>query len=389
MAEERAHRRRWVRRAAYVIVGASAIAAVIVALRPRPVPIDVAQVSRGPFVVTIDEDGRTRVKDRHVVSAPLSGSLDRPTLHAGDAVESGQVVARLTPIASPLLDERTRLTMEGRVAQAEAGLGQARAAIERVRTAKVYSDRELERQRSLRAEGAVAVQMLERAELDAKSRSEEMASAEFGARVAEHEVSVARAALGLLRGSTRRAAPEEFVITAPVAGVVLRVFQESGGVVLPGTPILELGDPRALEIVVDVLTADAVAIAPGARATIERWGGEKPLAAHVRMVEPSAFTRVSALGVEEQRVNVVLDLDAPYETRALGDGYRAECASSSTRPPASRARAERSLQGGRKDGPCTASKSRSCASFRRDRKTSDRALEVRSGVGENDRVVLT
>ncbi|MCC7387066.1 MAG: efflux RND transporter periplasmic adaptor subunit [Deltaproteobacteria bacterium] len=325
MAEEKVYRRRWVRRLIWGALGLVIVAAIVIAWQPRPVAIDVATVSRGRFVVTVDEDGRTRVKDRYTVSAPLSGNLARPELHPGDTVKEGQVLARIAPLAPPLLDERTRASAEARVAAALAALQQAKAAIDRVRTAKEFADREVERQSALRQQGAVPPQALERAELEAKSRHEEQTSATFGARVAEHELQVARSALGRLRSGKAPETQDQFELTAPVSGIVLRVLQESGGVVVPGTPLLELGDASALEVVVGVLTADAVKIQPGSAASIERWGGDSALKAHVRIVEPSAFTRISALGVEEQRVNVVLDLLDPYERwKTLGDGYRVE-----------------------------------------------------------------
>jgi HlyD family secretion protein len=165
----------------------------------------------------------------------------------------------------------------------------------------------------------------ERAELQERTSREELASAEFGARVAEYDLQMAQAALGRLDKKPSAKEQEQLEVTSPVKGRVLKVIQESEGVVQPGAPLLEIGDPSALEVVVDVLTSDAVHVQPGASASIERWGGERPLKAHVRLVEPSAFTRVSALGVEEQRVNVVIDLDEPHATwAALGDGYRVD-----------------------------------------------------------------
>jgi HlyD family secretion protein len=289
----------------------------------RACRVEIMEAKRGPMLVTVDEEGRTRVKDRYVVSAPLMGNLARIELRPGDPVEPGTVVARLVPLAPPLLDARSRVEAEARVAAAAAARKQSYATIDRARTALAFADNELARQRGLSTSGAIAPSVLERAELEARTMRENLASAEFGARVADHDLQMAQAVLGRLGGS--HVEDDQLDLTASVRGRVLRVIQQSEGVVQPGTPLLEIGDPAALEIVVAVLTSDAVHIEQGARVQIERWGGQKPLAAHVRLIEPSADTRVSALGVEEQRVNVLVDLDAPQsQWSRLGDGYRVE-----------------------------------------------------------------
>jgi HlyD family secretion protein len=227
----------------------------------------------------------------------------------------------MVPLAPSLLDPRSRAEAQARVAAARAALSQSATAVERARAAHAFARRDMERQRVLLAEGATAHQVAEQAELAERMRREELASAEFGRQVAASELRVAQAALARLGSGS----VEEFAIRAPVRGRVLRVMQESEGVVQPGTPLLEIGDPAALEIVVDVLTTDAVEIRTGAPVRIERWGGDATLAGRVTRVEPSAFTRLSALGVEEQRVNVVIGLDGPPAAYAsLGDGYRVE-----------------------------------------------------------------
>ena len=290
-------------------------------LRPSPVSVEVAEATRGTFRVSVSEDGRTRVKDRYVISAPLTGSVARPTLRAGDAVRQGDVLVRMVPTASPMLDPRARAEAEARVEAARAAVRQAATAVERARAALHFARKDADRQRTLLAEGATAPQTAEQAELSERTRTEELASAEFGRQVAESELRLARAALTRIGSGS----VELLAIHAPARGRVLRVLQESEAVVQPGTPLMEIGDPEALEIVVDVLTTDAVGLRPGAPVRIERWGGGEALAGHVHGVEPSAFTRLSALGVEEQRVNVLIDLDAPPSARAaLGDGYRVE-----------------------------------------------------------------
>jgi len=299
------------------------VALLVLAWLPKPVPVDVVAVTRATIVVTIDEDGRTRVKDRYTISAPLLGSLARVTLAAGDEVEEGQVVARIVPLPAPLLDPRARAEAEARVAAAAASVRVAEAAVTRARTAKEFADAELERKRSLFDKGSITRQGLDAATVDAKARGEDQTSASFGVRVAAHELGVARATLGRIRGDAAEKT-DSLEVRSPVAGRVLRVMRESEGVIQPGTALLEVGDPAALEIVVDILTTDAIKLAPGAAATIDGWGGE-PLSGRLRLIEPSAFTRMSALGVEEQRVNAILDLVDPRERWAgLGDGYRVD-----------------------------------------------------------------
>jgi HlyD family secretion protein len=316
----RSQQARRIKRALWAVLALAMIVAVARGLRPEPVGIETAVVHRGTLEITVDEDGRTRVKDRYLVSAPLSGTLARITLHPGDSVAQGAVVARLVPLPAPMLDPRARTEARARIAAARAGLSQAEVAIARAEAAYGFVRREAERQRTLMGAGATAQFTLEEAELAERMRREELASAAFGRRVAASELRMAEAALARLTGDSR----EEFLVRAPARGEVLRVLQESEGVVQPGTPLVEVGERDALEVVVDVLTTDAVGIRPGATVRIERWGGDSALAGHVTRVEPSAFTRISALGVEEQRVNVVIGLDRTGAGAALGDGYRVE-----------------------------------------------------------------
>lgn len=314
-------RRRWLGRAAWVAVGAVGVAWVIYASLPKSVPVDVASVTRGELVVTVDEVGKTRVRDRFVVAAPLAGNLMRIELRPGDKVRADAVIARIAPMEAPLLDPRTRAEAASRSDAASAGERQARAAIERAEIASRHASEDLERVRNLFASGSLARDTLLNAELEARLRAEELSSARFGAQVATHEAAMTRAALARFGATASR---EGFDVSAPITGTVLRVPAQSAGPVQPGAPLLELGDPSALEIVTEVLSADAVRISPGAKVALERWGGPA-LAAHVRRVEPSGFTRLSALGVEEQRVPVIVDLDEPREKWAsLGDGYRVE-----------------------------------------------------------------
>lgn len=322
-ASNAAARARWIRRVLIVVLVVLGAGLFALMLRPQPLGVDVATVSRGELEVTIDEAARARVIDRFTIAAPLSGNLTRIELHPSDAVTADQPVAHILPVAAPLLDDRSRSSAEERLATARAQRDAARFAITRARDAVDFAEREVARRRELVTSGALATRELELAELDERTRRGEMTSLSFSLRVAEHEVRVAEAALG--RASGREAATDAVPVTTPVDGVVLRVLQESAGPVQVGAPLLEVGDPSALEIVVDVLTSDAVSIPAAAAVRIDRWGGPDVLSGHVRLIEPSAFTRVSALGVEEQRVNAIVDLDEPRERwAALGDGYRVE-----------------------------------------------------------------
>ena len=293
-----------------------------VALWPRALPVDVGTVTRGPLVVTVDEEGMTRVRDRFVVSSPVGGRVLRIELEPGDAVKRAQVVARVRAEAAPLLDERSRAEAQAAVERARAALGRARAEEQRARTALAQLQRELTRIRELAKSRVVSSQELEAREADARVAEESVNAAVFAVRAAGSELQAAQARLTPTNTSTLG---RVVTVSAPVDGVVLKRMRESESVVPPGDPLLEIGDPRQLEIVSDLLSTDAVRVRPGARAIVEQWGGDKSLEARVRRVEPAGFTKISALGVEEQRVNVVLDFVSSATASALlGDAYRVE-----------------------------------------------------------------
>jgi HlyD family secretion protein len=328
-ATARRQRERWRRlrrllKRGLLLALAGLLALVLVrALLPSPVAVELAPVAAGHMQVTVDESGRTRVKDRFVIAAPVSGRIARIALRPGDPVAAGDPVALVTPSLPPLLDGRTRAELESRVAAARFAQGQAQASVERAATALEQARRESERAQRLYAGGAVTAAAAEQTEFTHRARAEELASAQLGVKLAEEDLRRARALL--TRPGAGPPARDSVEVRAPVAGQVLRVLQESEGFVQTGAPLLEVGDPNAIEVVVDVLTADAVGIRPGARVTIESWGGPAPLSGRVRRVEPSAFVRISALGVEEQRVNVLVDLDGSRDRWAsLGDGFRVE-----------------------------------------------------------------
>ncbi len=315
------------RRLGAVMAGAFVVALAVVLVRPAPIRVDVAPVRRGRLQVTVDEEGRTRVRDRFTIAAPIVGRLARITLDAGDAVQRGTVVARMNPLP---LDPRTRAEAVARLDAAEAARREAGVHVEHARAGLEQAQRTAARARQLGSLGTIGKEEREVAELAETSKQKEFDAATFAAQAAAYNLEAARAALIAPGGEDTQAMVAAceaqrdgcIELRSPIDGQVLRVFEESERVVAVGTPLLELGDARALEVVVDVLSADAVQVKAGALVLIEDWGGQAPLQARVRRVEPSGFTKVSALGVEEQRVNVVADFVAP--PAAVADGYRVE-----------------------------------------------------------------
>lgn len=319
--ERRRKRARALRRAMLAVLLLAAAIAVGLSLRPEPALVDVARVAVGPLEVAVEESGRTRVKDRFTVSAPTTGRLGRIALEPGDMVKEGDTLAEISPAPSPLLDARSRAEADARLGAALSALGQARTQAARAVTRKRQAERDLDRVRVLATSGALPAEQLEQAEFTLELQADEVASADFAVKVATEEVRLARAAV-----TAREVEPEgrHVDVIAPVSGCVLRVHRESAGLVDAGAPLVEIGDPGALEAVVDLLTTDAVHVQPGTPVVIQGWGGE-PIQGRVIEVEPAAFTRPSALGVDEQRVNVVVALTAPRESWArLGDGYHVE-----------------------------------------------------------------
>jgi HlyD family secretion protein len=306
--------------------GVLLLAAVLISLGfvPKPIPVAVGRVERRALEVTVDESGKTRIKARYVVSAPVVGNLARITLRPGDEVVEGAVLAQISPVAPGLLDQRTRSESVARAAMSEANLERSRVSVKRAEAALAFARDEANRLRTLHASQGTSKQALDQREFNLRAAEEDLAAARFGERVAENELSMARAAIASMTGNAKTGS-NALTLNAPISGRVLRVYQESEGVVQPGMPLIEVGDPTKLEVVVDVLSTEAVKIEPGTSARIERWGGDAPIEARVRRKEPSAFTTRSALGVEEQRVPVLLDLVGPHETwNALSDGYRVE-----------------------------------------------------------------
>jgi len=314
----------WPRRILYLALLLAAALFALWAFLPRPVPVDTARAGRAPLSVTVEEEGKTRLKERFVISAPVAGYADRVDLDVGDPVRQGQPVAALEPLLAETLDPRARATAQARVSAAEAALQAAQARVGEARATAAYASELLERTRALAAAGLAPRDTLERVESEALRARAAEGSAAAAAEAARHEVAEARAML--IRGGTRSPrGGETVVVRSPISGRVMAVGHESEGVVPAGATLLVVGDPGRIEVAVDVLSADAVRIHRGTPVRFERWGGEGTLEGTVRVVEPAGFTKVSALGVEEQRVWVIVDLTSPKERwERLGDGYRLE-----------------------------------------------------------------
>jgi HlyD family secretion protein len=306
--------------AAFALVALAA--ALVWAFKPQPVPVEAATVSKSRFETTVEEDGKTRLVDRYTVSAPLAGRLARIHLREGDPVGTNLVVATLTPMLPALQDERTLRELRERVGAAQDNVQRVGLRAERAKVAWAQAQNESKRSAHLAQQGFMAPTKLETDQLNALAAKREVEVAAAEQRMAGHELEQSRAALSAAQpGSPANA--RRFEVRAPAAGRVLRVLQASEGMVGLGTPLLELGDTARLEVVAELLTTDALAALPGSRVRIERWGGPLALEGRVRAVEPSAFTKVSALGVEEQRVRVLIDISSPRQQwQALGDGFR-------------------------------------------------------------------
>jgi len=305
------HTRRWLPYA-----GAAVLVALITAgLWPRPLPVETARAAFGTLRATVNEEGKTRIKQRYVVSAPVTGQLRRIPFKAGAEVRTGEtVVAVIEPAAPTLLDARTRTATEAKRDTALANLDKAR-------TNQHFAASELRRLEKLHAEKMVSLQELETGQLREASAAKEQAAAESALRQAEAEL----AEFAAIAPTGTNTVLDPVQVKAPATGSVLHVFEENARVVAAGTPLMEIGDPLDIEVVVEVLSRDGAAIPPGTPVELEQWGGGQPLRAKVRLVEPAAFTKVSALGVEEQRVNVVADLlTPPDQRRNVGDNFRVE-----------------------------------------------------------------
>lgn len=318
------------------LFAAAIVAAIGWGLVPEPVQVDLAEAKRGVIEVTVDEDGKTRIREKYIVSAPLAGRVLRINMDPGDEVEADDtLLATIEPRDPELLDARTIAQAEARVQAAQATLEKMEPMLEEVVAAQQFAEAELKRVRDAAAQNSQAVSAteVESKLLGFRTQAALLRSTQQSKEIARFELAQARAALMRSRPPSENPPPTEpmngngwnFPIRSPIDGRVLRVFQESSAVVAPGTSLLELGDPTDLEVEIDVLSRDAVKIRPGALAYLEHWGGNHTLQGRVRLVEPSAFTKISTLGVEEQRVNIIVDLvDPPLERTELADGFRVE-----------------------------------------------------------------
>ena len=321
-----------------VLAGLAAVG-IFLGFRPQPVAVEAGQATMGPLRVTVEEEGKTRLRSRYVISSPVAGYTPRLAWKAGDVVRAGQLITALEPPAPVILDARTRDQGDARVKTAEAGLVVAEARVrgleEQAKVARAdldYWRRQRDRDETLRKSGDVAAEKLERDQAELRRVEASISAADRAIVTSRAEVESARAEVAAARSALRQTVTgsgtgERIPVIAPAGGRVIRVVRESEGPVTPGEPLLEVGNANALEVVVELLSADAVKVQPGTRVILTRWGGEAPLEARVRVIEPGGFTKVSALGVEEQRVRVVADLISPEtEWKQLGDGYRVEAA---------------------------------------------------------------
>ena len=296
------------KRILWLAVAVLLLAVAVRALLPKPISVRAVRVNREALTAAITAEGRSRIRDLYVVTSPVDGDLERVTLKAGDSVSPGAVLARVGPAAARPLDARARAGAEAAVEAARATLTEARAKVAEARGGVVHADSELTTARRLSADNAIARKAVEQWEHEGEIRRRSAEAAGAAVEVARSELARAEAQLGVgTAGDSRRVS----AVRTPIAGRVLRVVRESGGPIAAGAPIVELGNLATLEFFADLLTADALAVKPGAEATIRDWGGPGPLTARVRRIEPAAFTKISALGLEEQRVRVVLDLTEP------------------------------------------------------------------------------
>jgi HlyD family secretion protein len=336
--------RNWLKHRGALAAAAVVAVLLIIALRPTPIEVELASVTRGSIRVTVDEEGMTRIRDKFLVTAPVAGAISRIELEPGDRVRRGDVFATIHPERPPLLDARARAERSANVESARAAVSAARADEQRAAAVLTNARSELRRVRPLNKAGAISDSELDTYETQVRSAEEAHRAALAAVARATSELQAAQAALvddtttagvgtngrhvgesrgeaGRVEGRSGRAVP----VRIPIDGVVLRRLRESESVVPAGDGLLEVGDPQRLEIVADFLSTDAVRIPAGGVVIVDQWGGGRSLEGRVRRVEPSGFTKVSALGVEEQRVNVIIDFTDPVEAwQALGDGFRVE-----------------------------------------------------------------
>ncbi|MCC3860957.1 efflux RND transporter periplasmic adaptor subunit [Pseudemcibacter aquimaris] len=308
-----------------IALGVFALGMLVFALMPNPVLVDIGRVERGDVLVSLDGEGKTKIRDIYVVYSPIEGRVTRIEREQGDSVAAGEtVIANMRPADPRFIDSRTEIQAQADIQGAEAALGFEVAKLERAEAELEFAKAELERTKRLYDNGNVSIARLERAQLTLRLRETELNTAKSGMVVADSVLAAAKARL-VQPSDNQGADSSTLVVRAPVSGKVLRLLHESEGVIPAGTPLVEVGNPEDLEIVIEMLSRDAVKVEAGDTALIKRWGGDEDILAQVRVVSPSGFTKISALGVEEQRVNVYLDFIDPIEKwRGLGDAFRVE-----------------------------------------------------------------
>ena len=289
--------------------------------RTPPLLVDIAEVERGDFRLQVEEEGETRVRDRYQVTAPVNGYLARLGLEPGDSVEEGNVLFTIHPPPAEPLDNRSRDQLHHALERADRRIQAARMEKEAAEARAELAETERERTERLFRQDNVPREALDRTRAEARSSAATLRSAQFNVQVAEFEREMIRASL---EASAEVNRDEPVKVRAPVAGTLLRRERESEGPVQAGQPILQLGDLESLEARIEVLSTDAVALAPEMRVELERWGGDERLEGRIRRVDPAGFTRVSALGVEEQRVPVIVSLETLPSGQRPGDGFRVE-----------------------------------------------------------------
>jgi len=313
----------WRRRVFLTVLALVIITGLYFGFRSQPVAVDLGVATRGPLRVTVEQEGRTRVIDRYVIFAPVAAYAQRIELEVGDNVTKGMPLVRLEPLRAEVLDARQRAAAVARVAAAKAAVRAAQQNEKAAMSDAELARKELVRIRALRAERYVTQEAEDRAAAEVERSGARLRSAQFAVDTARYEMEAAQTALRFAAEPDIATTP--ITVRAPVTGSVLKIPRKSEGVIASGQALMEIGDPRALEVEIDVLSADAVRLHPGTRVEFERWGGESKLQGKIRRVEPVGFTKVSALGVEEQRVWVIVDFTSPASRwRQLGDGYRVE-----------------------------------------------------------------
>lgn len=315
----------WRRTIGLISMALLIIVAIVYGFLPKPVAVDIMPVERKPLQVVVEEEGRTRVIDRYQISSPVAAYARRIELKVGDPVKRGQVLVELEPLPSTVLDPRSRAQAEAQVSSTEAALSAAQENARAAQASHDFTKAEYARIHELYKSQGVSKTDEDKAAAEARRVYANLRSAKFAVEVARHEHEAAETALQFSATQGDQQSLEKVIITSPINGSVLKINRESEGVISVGQNLVEVGDPSALEVEVDVLSADAVRILPGTRVLFERWGGKQTLEGVVRVVEPVGFTKVSALGVDEQRVLVIADITSPPEQwMRLGDGYRVE-----------------------------------------------------------------